>query len=171
MNDNIVPVNEWVYAYSKSNKDSFNFKEEIISIVPLNEKDPLKYAVLREGKFVFLPPDYKPAVEKGGKWLLFVHVKDVDDIWDKISKATKEGKLGPASKVSIETSSLFSTNPMTRVICVYTSDWKDENDVKRVREELRNLGILNKIPYKTDEDTVQGKYNVKGDTHISKYYE
>jgi len=40
-----------------------------------------------------------------------------------------------------------------------------------VREELRNLDITNKIPYKADEDTLSGKYIVRGHTKISKYYE
>jgi len=46
-----------------------------------------------------------------------------------------------------------------------------ENDVKRVREELKRLGITNKIPYKSDEDTLAGKYRITGYKNISKYYE
>jgi len=41
----------------------------------------------------------------------------------------------------------------------------------RIRDELRNLGIIAKIPYKSDEDTMIGKYRVRGHTRISKYYE
>jgi len=44
-------------------------------------------------------------------------------------------------------------------------------DVKRIREELRKLGVRNKIPYKSDEDTLRGGYRVTGHTRISKYYE
>jgi len=40
-----------------------------------------------------------------------------------------------------------------RVICVYTYDWTNKKDVKRIRKEPRKLGITNKIPYKADEDT------------------
>ena len=39
----------------------------------------------------------------------------------------------------------------------------------RVREQLRELGVKNKIPYKTDDSTTQGKYEIKGDTNISLY--
>jgi len=56
--------------------------------------------------------------------------------------------------------------PEIRVICVYTYDWADEVDVRRIREELRRLGITWKIPYKADEDTIKGRYG-KG---VSKYY-
>ena len=48
------------------------------------------------------------------------------------------------------------------MLYVYTYDWTDENDVKRNREELRKLGITNKIPYKADEDTLKGKYRITG---------
>ncbi len=62
-------------------------------------------------------------------------------------------------------------DPNMRVICVYTYDWMDEKDVRRVREELREIGIARKIPYKSDQDTLDGKYQVSGHTRISKYYE
>lgn len=56
-------------------------------------------------------------------------------------------------------------------MCVYTYDWTDEEDVMRVREELRKLGITRKIPYKSDEDTLAGRYYKAGDSNLSKYYE
>lgn len=52
-----------------------------------------------------------------------------------------------------------------------TYDWTDEKDMKRVRAVLRELGIDRKIAYKADDDTFKGRYVVKGDTKISKYYE
>ncbi len=57
------------------------------------------------------------------------------------------------------------------MIGLYTYDWTDENDVKRIREGLGKLGITNKIPYKADEDTLKGKYRITGYRRISKYYE
>jgi len=57
------------------------------------------------------------------------------------------------------------------VICVYTYDWKDRQDVERIREELRKIGIIRKISYKTDEDTEQGIYRAHNGEKISKYYE
>jgi len=46
-----------------------------------------------------------------------------------------------------------------------------QNDVERIQEELRKLGITNKIPYKADEDTLKGKYRITGHRRINKYYE
>ena len=114
--------------------------------------------------------DYPESTPQSGKWLVFVPERDVDEIWVKIREATEAGKLGGSAKVkTAKPSRLGETN--RRVICVYTYDWTDETDVKRVREELRKLGITNKIAYKTDEDTLSGKYRITGHTKISKYYE
>ena len=40
--------------------------------------------------------------------------------------------------------------------------------MKRIREELRKLGVTNKIPYKADADP---RYAARGHKRISKYYE
>ena len=114
---------------------------------------------------------YPSATDQSGKWLVFVPVSQIDEVWAKIKVATEEGKLGGASKVSTGLPNPNATEPENKVICVYTYDWTDEEDVTRVREELRKLGVTRKIPYKSDEDTLKGKYRVAGDTKISKRYE
>jgi len=103
--------------------------------------------------------------------LIFVSSHSVDRIWEKIKIATEEGKLGGSAKVATAKINPGFVNSKARVICVYTYDWRDEQDIKRVREELRKIGITRKIAYKTDEDTYQGKYVVTGTERISKYYE
>jgi len=40
----------------------------------------------------------------------------------------------------------------------------------RIRQELRQLGLIRKLPYKADEDTESGKYASQGTKRISKYY-
>ena len=114
---------------------------------------------------------YPKSKGKSGKWLVFVDVNNIDEVWQQIKNATENGKLGGSAKVATAKQNPNATNLDTKVICVYTYDWTDEQDVRRVREELRTLGILKKIPYKTDEDTIIGKYSVKGNKRISKYYE
>jgi len=108
---------------------------------------------------------------KTGKWLIFVDRKNVDKVWEKIRLATEKGALGIEAKVSSKIAAQLSSESGSHVICVYTYDWTDERDVRRVREELRKLGITNKIPYKADVDTIQGRYRALGHTKISKYYE
>jgi len=121
------------------------------------------YAVRKRGK-------YPKATSRSGKWLIFVDPENVDEVWAKIKKAVEEGKLGDSAKVLTAKSPLVGKSK-AHVICVYTYDWTDENDVKRIREELRKLGITNKISYKADEDTLKGKYRITGHRRISKYYE
>lgn len=114
--------------------------------------------------------EYPKATPRSGKWLIFVDPEEVDEWWAKIKDAVEEGKLGGCAKVSTAKPNPYATS-RKRVICVYTYDSTDEKDVKRIREELRKLGVTWKIPYKTDEDTVSGKYSKKGHRRISKYYE
>lgn len=151
-------------------KDKIHQDQEKIS-APHAEAQPSKvnevfwiYARRKVGKYP-RPSHYS------GKWLIFVNANKVNEVWSVIKKATEEGKLGNNSKVATARPNPNATNPDTKVICVYTYDSRDEADVKRVREELRTLGITQKIPYKEDQDTMKGKYAVKGDRKISKYYE
>lgn len=115
--------------------------------------------------------DYPEATENSGKWLIFVPNKVIDEVWEKIEKATVEGRLGSAAKVATAKPNPNASNPDTKVICVYTYNWTDELDVRRIRQELRELGIVTKIPYKADQETFAGKYANRGNRLISKYYE
>lgn len=108
--------------------------------------------------------------ENGGKWLIFVPIGRVDNVWSKIKLATEAGRLGEMSKVATTKDNSNAANANIKVICVYTYDWMDEEDVMRIRQELRQLGITRKIPYKADEDTEAGKYANQGTKKISKYY-
>jgi hypothetical protein len=104
---------------------------------------------------------------RAGKWLVFCPKEYIDDAWEQIKDATEQGLLGGHSKVS----TLKGEKGKEYVCCVFTRDWKDEEDVMRVREVLRDLGFEKPLPYKTDEDTLKGKYANKGHKGISKYYE
>ena len=115
--------------------------------------------------------NYPKPTARCGKWLIFVKRTDVDEVWSKIKRAVEEGVLGDTAKVSTAKPNPHAADPNTHVICVYTYDWADREDVMRIREELRKLGIVNRIPYKSDEDTLKGKYAKFGYKKISKYYE
>jgi hypothetical protein len=113
---------------------------------------------------------YPKQTENSGKWLVFAPIDKVDEVWIKIKIATENGLLGQASKVATAKENSNATNKNIKVICVYTYDYTDEQDVMRVRQELRKLGVTSKIPYKADRATREGKYSVKGNTNISEYY-
>lgn len=104
-----------------------------------------------------------------GKWQIFVPMDQLDSMWEKIKVATKEGRLGIGSKTSTAKPNPNATGS-EKVIIVYTKDWTDEKDVMRIRKELRNLGIVKKISYKRDIDSIAGKYRIYGNKRISTYY-
>ena len=114
---------------------------------------------------------YAKESERSGKWLLFFPLSEIDEWWKVIKELTENGMLGQASKVATARPNDSASDPNTKVICVYTYDSDDYEDVKRVREVLRTLGITQKIPYKTDLATYMGLYQNKGKANISKYYE
>ena len=99
--------------------------------------------------------------EKAGKWLIFLPDDRVDELWHRIRNATAAGELGISAKVSTA-----KPNPESRderkVIYVYTRDWADEADVMRVRERLRELGIVDRIGYKRNIETFRGEYSERG---------
>src|SRR5262249_57916631 len=63
----------------------------------------------------------------------------------------------------------WSSDVCSSDLCVYTYDWTDQADVRRVRDQLRQLGITDPIPYKADHDTLAGHYTNRGHKKISKY--
>lgn len=115
--------------------------------------------------------EYPDDTANSGKWLVFVRSSEVDEVWQRIKTATEEGRLGNRAKAATAAPNRLARNPNRKVICVYTYDWTDEQDVRRVRQELGKLGITWKIAYKADQDTLQGKYLQTGHKNISKYYE
>lgn len=91
-------------------------------------------------------PGHFPDYGKAGEWMIFPTRLEVDVLWQHISEATREGRLGPLSKVS-------TAKPMKvphkheHVIQIYTDDREDQGDVSRVRDVLRALGVSQYIPY------------------------
>jgi hypothetical protein len=109
--------------------------------------------------------------ERSGKWLIFVPVTELDDAWSKVKQATRAGLLSNFSKAATGLPNPNAIDPTLKVICVYTYDAADREDVLRVRQALRDLGFDRPIPYKTDWATLDGRYRVKGDERISLYFE
>ena len=122
------------------------------------------YAIRQKGT-------YPKPTPRSGKWLVFVDRNEVDAVWATIKEATEAGRLGDSAKVATAKLNPHATDPKTKVICVYTYDWTDEVDIRRIRAELRALGITQKIPYKADADTLQDKYRVTGHRQIREFFE
>ena len=85
---------------------------------------------------------------KTGKWMLFVSQEEVDRVWALVVAGTLSGELGIDAKVATDDGSRRE-----RVVCVYTQDFADQGDVKRVlcgleKKQLAGQGGLKPIYYK-----------------------
>lgn len=80
-----------------------------------------------------------------GKWLIYRDVSEINNAWKIIAKAVFNGELGTSAKVSTTWQ-----GKERHVICAYTNDYLNIDDVKRVRERLRDLGFKEKLCYKPD---------------------
>lgn len=82
------------------------------------------------------------AKEKGcssGKWMLFPDLDHVNSAWSLVATATAENELGLAAKVGTD-----EGDPnRARLICVYTENFEDKADLKRVLERLYAMGLVN----------------------------
>lgn len=84
-----------------------------------------------------------------GKWMLFTPIlDDHDKQWPLLKRALNDGLLG----IGIKASTALSTRE-DHLTCVYTKDYQDIDDVRRVLISLRNLGFHGRLAYKTDEQT------------------
>jgi hypothetical protein len=75
-------------------------------------------AFLRKG------PVYPKPTERSGKYLLFVDVDRIDQVWAKIKKATEDGLFGDSSKCATMRRNPHAADTRVKVICVYTSSLK-----------------------------------------------
>jgi len=108
---------------------------------------------------------YKKSNDRSGKWLIFAPQTQIDDAWEKVKELTESGKLGNSSKVSTK----LGNQNRDFVICVYTYDWTDKKDCMAIRETLRVAGFTQSLSYKSDEDTLAGRYVGNQEKKIAKY--
>ncbi|RYO77704.1 hypothetical protein DL766_006053 [Monosporascus sp. MC13-8B] len=89
-----------------------------------------------------------------GKWMLFPSVKDVNKTWEIVARATANNELGIAAKVAPRPEDEDEDDHNggggdgkedgadKRLICVYTTDFRDMEDVGRVARKLEQLGLV-----------------------------
>jgi hypothetical protein len=71
--------------------------------------------------------------------MIFCSEHNVNELWGLIAKATANNELGIAAKVAPRP---MADGRRDRLICVYTADFKDIKDVKRVAEMLKQMGFI-----------------------------
>jgi hypothetical protein len=85
----------------------------------------------------------------------------VDAAWAQVAAATARGELGIGAKVSTLLNNLMSPHSEgtnLHVICIYTADCRDADDVNRVLVALRGLGFTQRLSYKEDGATFSKVY-------------
>lgn len=109
-----------------------------------------------------------------GKWMLFPNATDLPRYWRSVAEATSQGKLGPGSKVATPGPSGVKD---ATLICIYTYDFADLDDVKRVLDQLLQLGLCSRdgkpIYYKSDAYTYldissENEYDLRASLFSSK---
>ncbi|KAJ5594175.1 uncharacterized protein N7459_000383 [Penicillium hispanicum] len=87
-----------------------------------------------------------------GKWMLFPSASSVDSCWKTVVTALEKGDLGDLAKVATDDGS-----DSVRLICIYTRDFADVEDVKRVLRGLVEVELVDgearPIYYKCDAFT------------------
>ena len=99
-----------------------------------------------------------------GKWMIFCTPDRVDKVWKRVCEGVVDDLLGPSAKVSRrqpkdEAGAQKSNQREEHVICIYTKDFENEEDVRRVLFGLRDLGLVSRgdakgIWYKADAWTL-----------------
>lgn len=75
---------------------------------------------------------------RAGKWMLFPEPTEVDDVWAVVARATANNELGIAAKVAPR---VREAPTKARLVCIYTADFADKDDVGRVLGRMKNLGL------------------------------
>lgn len=113
--------------------------------------------------------------------MLFPKEEEVNGTWLSVCEAVADDRLGNGAKVAIADHSRVSSSAnkisKSRLICVYTRDFSDLEDVRRVLDGLCELGLApregNGIYYKCDAYTHLGiesdnKYKLKASLYSSR---
>ncbi|CAD0107738.1 unnamed protein product [Aureobasidium uvarum] len=116
-----------------------------------------------------------------GKWMLFPKPEDVNRVWGLVAQAVVDGRLGDTAKVAPADppDPFVQEKQSSHLICVYTRDFSDLDDVRRVLEELVELGLAPRnaadgaIYYKADAYTYlnidsSNSYGLKASLYSSK---
>ena len=93
--------------------------------------------------------------------MLFPPLAQVDNAWAKVCHAVDADRLGITAKVATASDDGYFSS---RLICIYTADFTDIQDVKRVLREMVKLGLV-----KTDTPNGVSYYKCDAWTHLGIY--
>jgi len=94
------------------------------------------------------------STDRTGKWCIFRSPDEVDQAWERIRGLASAGEILCAKVSTAYSQQSFDSH----VICVYTEDWQDTEDLLAVRQSLREAGFVEELGYKRDIDTARRIY-------------
>ena len=112
-------------------------------------------------------PDKVKELDFLGKWLVFRHYDEIDETWQKIRTAIVTDNLQGCVHALCSTMRYNPTQEgpgpsTTGVICVYT----EEHNINAIGFKLIEI-VQQDIKYKTESDTLAGKYAHTGDGKVT----
>lgn len=75
--------------------------------------------------------------------MLFIAPRSVNEVWGTVARATVNNELGIAAKVAPR---MEQGSSKERLICIYTYDFSDQEDIARVLNRLRQLRLVRSGP-------------------------
>ncbi len=100
-----------------------------------------------------------------GKWLIYISCRHVDYCWSRVRDATEEGTLGISAKISTDWGKAHDLVGMIseglggwrdHVVCIYTADWRNREDIARVGGRLASCGRMRPSPARTSRRPSSG---------------
>ncbi|KAJ4303597.1 hypothetical protein N0V90_002496 [Kalmusia sp. IMI 367209] len=80
-----------------------------------------------------------------GKWMLFPPLEDLNRVWRLVVDGVINDRLGPTAKVAPD-----EGKSDDRLICIYTKDFRDKDDITRVLREIASMGVTGQRRKKID---------------------
>ncbi|KAH0345326.1 DUF1917-domain-containing protein, partial [Aureobasidium melanogenum] len=158
-------------------------KERLVSANPNSAQFTRKLGPLRERLKEDILDSAVASGVTNGKWMLFPKPEDVNRAWKLVAEAVVDGRLGETAKVAPadppDPFGAAQKQQASHLICVYTRDFSDLDDVRKVLEELIELGLAPRnaangaIYYKADAYTYldidsSNPYGLKASLYSSK---
>ena len=75
-----------------------------------------------------------------GKWMMFPPAEDLNWVWETVCEGIVNGELGYAAKVAAKTEQ--DDDRGNRLICVYTEDFDDRKELRKVVAALKKKGLV-----------------------------
>jgi hypothetical protein len=133
----------------------------------VKDSELAKYGVRYDGVWSWALAKGQGGTPRKGKWMLWPEGGEAIEVWRIICELTRSDQLGIQAKISCVENRELSGE---RLICVYTYDSDDMEDLQRILDKLReSIDPKYRLIYKEDSMTRAGFYS-DADRRVSKWY-